>query len=132
MAKLKIMAAAALAMAAAATIPGPAQAHGYPSGPIVPAYPYPEWGYGITVPSPYYEREYRRAEKRATREFRRQLKREAKAYRKLRRAYARYESLYSYGAPYVLDPGFVPYRLARDDYRFLRRLRRGDDHWDDD
>jgi hypothetical protein len=125
MAKLKMLPAAILAVAAAIAVPATAKADGYRYGPGVPyGYAPPALGYaGPAVPY-LYEREYRRAERRAEREIRRQLKREAKAYRKLRRAYERYEAAAGY--PYAFDPYAVPYRLAGDGYRF-RRFRRGDD-----
>jgi hypothetical protein len=128
MARLKMLCAAALAVVAAIAVPGSAQADGYRYGPRVPYGYAPAWGYA-GPPVPYlYELEYRRAERRAERQIRRQLKREARAYRKLRSAYERYETA---AYPYVVDPYAVPYRLAGNGYRVLRRFRRGDDDRDD-
>jgi hypothetical protein len=107
MAKIKILLAATLAIGAVTA--GSAHAHGYRVGPGVSAYPYGPPGYAeLAVPYAYYDREYRRAEKRAKREYRRYLKREAKAYKKLRRAYERSE--FRYGYPHLVAPGRYAYR----------------------
>jgi hypothetical protein len=124
MAKLKILLATALALAAFIAAPTSAQADGYRFGPVGPVYAPPVFGYGAAAPFGYYDREYRRAAKRAERDHRRHVKREAKAYRKLRRAHERYA--FEFGYPYGVEFGPAPYRLAGDEYRYLRRLERDD------
>ena len=103
MAKLKLI---AFAFAAGIAVPASAEAHGY-------VRVYPQWGYvEYGAPYPYYDREYRRAAKRAEKDYRKHLKREAKVYKKLRRAeekyYARYG--YPYASAYAYGPS--PYRYV--------------------